>query len=278
MSDISKLHIGEQISNDELCDIFKCAPQGGMRRSLTTNTLVIVSNHLKSIYEDRWLDNCFHYTGMGQVGNQDINNAQNKTLAESATNGVDIHLFEVFEDKKYTYQGLVILADSPYQEIQPDAEGNNRSVWVFPLKLKDATQILVLPKEILDKKNKELETKARKKTTEELMKSIKNAPIKAGARNVVAKQYDRNARVAELVRRRAQGKCELCDKQAPFVKTDGEPFLEVHHITWLSNGGSDTIDNAVSLCPNCHRKMHILDLKTDTDSLKQKAIAPIELH
>ncbi|WP_296863638.1 HNH endonuclease [Thermosyntropha sp.] len=32
----------------------------------------------------------------------------------------------------------------------------------------------------------------------------------------------------------------------------GEP-----HIEWLSRGGTDTIDNTVALCPNCHRKMHV---------------------
>jgi 5-methylcytosine-specific restriction protein A len=40
-------------------------------------------------------------------------------------------------------------------------------------------------------------------------------------------------------------------------------LLEVHHIQWLSNDGDDTIDNIVALCPNCHRKMHILDLEKD---------------
>jgi hypothetical protein len=41
---------GEEINNGRLCDIFKCSPQGGMRRSKKTNTLVIVSNHIESIY------------------------------------------------------------------------------------------------------------------------------------------------------------------------------------------------------------------------------------
>jgi len=44
------LQFGAEIDNDRLCDIFKCSPQGGMRRSKQTNTLVIVSNHIESIY------------------------------------------------------------------------------------------------------------------------------------------------------------------------------------------------------------------------------------
>ena len=48
------LPLGVDIDNSRLCEIFRCSPQGGMRRSKQTNTLVIVSNHVESIYEDRW--------------------------------------------------------------------------------------------------------------------------------------------------------------------------------------------------------------------------------
>lgn len=41
----------------------------------------------------------------------------------------------------------------------------------------------------------------------------------------------------------------------------GQPFLEVHHIHYLSNGGNDTIDNVIALCPNCHRKIPQLELE-----------------
>ncbi|WP_394197849.1 HNH endonuclease [Litoreibacter albidus] len=54
----------------------------------------------------------------------------------------------------------------------------------------------------------------------------------------------------------ANGKCEKCGSEAPFVRADGTPFLEVHHVRFLAEGGPDTIDNAVGLCPNCHRACH----------------------
>jgi len=44
----------------------------------------------------------------------------------------------------------------------------------------------------------------------------------------------------------------------------------VHHIEWLSRGGQDTIDNTAALCPNCHRKMHALDIESDKKLLKNK--------
>ncbi|ENU24220.1 hypothetical protein F993_01536 [Acinetobacter proteolyticus] len=98
-----------------------------MRRSLKTKTLVIISNHVESIYEDRWIGDELHYTGMGQVGDQELK-SQNKTLAESHTNGVSVHLFEVFTDKEYIYQGPVTLINDPYQKVQPDANKQDRTV------------------------------------------------------------------------------------------------------------------------------------------------------
>ncbi|WP_429628901.1 HNH endonuclease [Tunturiibacter psychrotolerans] len=38
-----------------------------------------------------------------------------------------------------------------------------------------------------------------------------------------------------------------------------QPYLECHHIVWLARGGDDTIENTVAMCPNCHRRMHVLD-------------------
>ena len=89
------LQIGQVINNAELVEIFQCGNMGGMRRSRATNTLVIVSDYTKGLYQDKWIGGTLHYTGMGKVGDQDINWAQNATLAECSTNGVDVHLFEV---------------------------------------------------------------------------------------------------------------------------------------------------------------------------------------
>lgn len=55
---------------------------------------------------------------------------------------------------------------------------------------------------------------------------------------------------------------------APFKNKQNEPYLETHHIEWLSQGGDDTIENTVALCPNCHKKMHIVDDPRDIKKLK----------
>ncbi|WP_278739575.1 HNH endonuclease [Paenibacillus macerans] len=55
---------------------------------------------------------------------------------------------------------------------------------------------------------------------------------------------------------RANGICERCKTPAPFKRANGTPYLEVHHKTRLADGGEDTVDNAIAVCPNCHRELH----------------------
>jgi 5-methylcytosine-specific restriction protein A len=68
--------------------------------------------------------------------------------------------------------------------------------------------------------------------------------------------FVRDKQVVEWIKKNAKGNCELCGKYAPFHDSLNNPFLEVHHVKQLAEGGSDTIHNAVALCPNCHRELH----------------------
>ncbi|MBO8138349.1 MAG: HNH endonuclease [Desulfotomaculum sp.] len=258
---------GDTITNEQLAKTFKCSKQGGMRRSLRTNTLVIISDHSRSIYEDKWEGDIFYYTGMGLRGHQDLNYAQNKTLSQSNENGVEVHLFEVFKPQQYTYIGQVKLVGKPFQEEQPDADGNLRKVWIFPLKVMNEVNI---SEELVIEKQKFKEKQAQRITDEELTERVKYSKKKIGTRQVSTKTYERDPYISEYARRRAKGICQLCEKPAPFKDKKGNPFLEIHHIIWLSKGGEDSIENTVALCPNCHRKMHTLNLKEDVEKLQNK--------
>ncbi|MFA6012614.1 MAG: HNH endonuclease signature motif containing protein [Desulfobacteraceae bacterium] len=78
---------------------------------------------------------------------------------------------------------------------------------------------------------------------------------------VVTSEFVRNPDVVAEVLIRAQGTCEKCLMHAPFLrKSDGSPYLEVHHRKPLSQGGRDTVENAQALCPNCHRQLHYGDI------------------
>lgn len=128
------LKIGQIIANVDIVEIFKCGNMGGMRRSRTTNTLVIISDYTKGLYHDKWIGGVLHYTGMGKSGDQDIHWAQNATLAEANFNGVDVHLFEVIDAGEYIYCGRIELVSKPYIDMQPGEDGNDRKVWMFPIR------------------------------------------------------------------------------------------------------------------------------------------------
>lgn len=71
---------------------------------------------------------------MGKNGDQDINWAQNATLAACGRNGVDVHLFEVMDAGEYVYCGRMELVDQPHIDIQPGEDGTDRKVWMFPIR------------------------------------------------------------------------------------------------------------------------------------------------
>jgi len=69
--------------------------------------------------------------------------------------------------------------------------------------------------------------------------------------------YPRNSTLRNYIKRRAEYSCEMPDcNYHGFLKKNGEPYIEIHHIIPLSEGGKDSIDNTVALCPNCHRAIH----------------------
>jgi len=106
---------------------------------------------------------------------------------------------------------------------------------------------------------------------DKLRQKIKKAKKKPKKNTVETTTYERNLYVIEYAKRRAAGLCQLCQLQAPFNDNSGKPYLECHHIIWLSIGGEDTVENAVALCPNCHTKMHILNLTSDIIKLQKIA-------
>ncbi|CAN5660846.1 hypothetical protein BH10BAC3_BH10BAC3_16140 [soil metagenome] len=266
-----KLDQGAELNNQALCDVFGCGPQGGMRRSHKTNTLVLISNHVESIYDDRWDGSAIHYTGMGQVGDQDLNFMQNKTLTESKQNGVAVFLFEVFKDKVYTFQGQVQLVKKPYQETQPDSNMSERLVWVFPLLLLSGSPIVIEEEELERLSSQKLARSKNKISTTKLKQIVEGKRKTTGKRHVQSVVSNRDVYITIYALRRAKGLCQLCDQPAPFSNRSGDPFLEVHHVFHLSKGGSDMYNNVVALCPNCHKKIHVLDRPTDVNKLIKAA-------
>lgn len=83
------------------------------------------------------------------------------------------------------------------------------------------------------------------------------APKKPKSVSTTTTIFLRNPDVIAEILERAKGYCERCRAAAPFKRaTNGSPYLEVHHIVALAGGGEDSVENAIALCPNCHRSLH----------------------
>ena len=261
---IQDLVVGNKYSNNEIATVFECSYMGGMRRSHKTNSLVLIAKHNNPLYDDQWNnDGIFNYTGMGTVGDQNINFNQNKTLVLSKQNGIKVYLFESYKDNEYYYDGEVELYGSIFQSAEIDANGNLRTVIKFPLKRVDSSKEIVID-------YGDIETSISEKSKS--LKNLSSAEIKSKAKNInyhtVSKEVkttyrERNQYIAEYTKERAKGICDLCGKEAPFRDKNGKPYLESHHVITLAEGGPDAIYNTVAICPNCHRRIHVLKNRED---------------
>jgi len=109
------------------------------------------------------------------------------------------------------------------------------------------------------REQEQMEKEVKKLSIHDLEERIKNANccIESSRSSVTVLKFERNPYIVEYAKRKANGICCDCKQPAPFIsKLTKEPFLETHHIVPLAQGGADTIENTVALCPNCHRKRH----------------------
>lgn len=103
-------------------------------------------------------------------------------------------------------------------------------------------------------------------------KILSNSDKSTKPNAVVLTEYkNRSIEVKKYALLRSNGKCENCEKDAPFVNSNNIPFLEVHHIFSLSDDGPDHPINVAAICPNCHREAHYgKEMQVLKDKLSQK--------
>lgn len=91
--------------------------------------------------------------------------------------------------------------------------------------------------------------------------TFKRKPKQHKSESVVTK-YSRSNEVAANALSFAQYKCEIDNNHVTFVsRRSGKSYVEAHHLIPISfseefNFSLDVEANIVSLCPNCHRKIH----------------------
>lgn len=111
----------------------------------------------------------------------------------------------------------------------------------------------------------------------QLKKLAENNEDIAELKNSKVTVFPRSFYVKQFAKRAAAGICQLCENYSLFKDKMNEPFLEVHHVNYLSKGGFDNIENVVALCPNCHRKVHLLETREDYNTLLEKALKNLDI-
>jgi 5-methylcytosine-specific restriction enzyme A len=221
--------------------------QGGIITPAEHPVVIIIAGEegLQHGYADRYRpDGAFEYFGEGQVGDMQLQRG-NRAIAEHSAEGKSLLLF------RNTAAGLRFEGEMVYEghhiERAPDRTGTDRNAIVFELRSLEAIEEVV-----------EAEGPPPDASIDDLRQRALTAgagptqPSTQGVRNV----YQRSRDVRNYVLARAQGSCEGCASPAPFLRRDGTPYLEPHHLRRLSDGGPDHPAHVIALCPNCHRRVH----------------------
>ena len=146
-----------------------------------------------------------------------------------------------------------------------------RDVIIYPLKCVNGKRAVVSKDDI--EYSEKIKAKAvNKLTADKIREKAKLINSNSDAKDIKTVYHVRNVYVSEYTKIRAKGVCDLCYEKAPFKDKLGRPYLEAHHVISLADGGPDGIYNTVALCPNCHRKVHLLKNKEDIGKLQSAVL------
>ncbi len=192
------------------------------------------------------------YTGEGQTGDMTFT-AGNKAIRDHVQDGKALHLFKALgKSKPYRYIGEFALA-SYSTEQGLDRDFKQRQIIVFHLvRVKDALVDESVPAPATHVVPEPSSMEAARALALEACRATAGVEGK----QALATYYLRSQAVRRYALLRAKGACEACNEPAPFQSKQGEPYLEVHHTTRLSDGGIDHPRNVAALCPTCHREIH----------------------
>lgn len=193
--------------------------------------------------------NVFSYTGQGQLGDMEFKSG-NRSIRDHARDGRALYLFEDAGVKGLKrYLGEFAMANYSVRRA-PDRDGQERDVIVFHLIRVEASQDD--PALDITASTEGLSIQEARKRALEACSGAKGSAGTQAVRTL----YERSKAVRDYVLMRANGVCEACTKEAPFIGKDGRAYLEAHHTLRLSDGGIDHPRNVAALCPTCHREVH----------------------
>jgi len=196
----------------------------------------------------------FSYSGEGRLGDMTFKGG-NRALRDHSKDGKAVHLFHALgKGKAVRYMGEFVVASYSMRR-GPDEQGNERDVIMFHLALVGTTDAPALS---ADSEVVAASTRVAASTSELRSRALQSVQASQGTAGSLAIRsiYERSKAVRDYVIARAEGKCEANALHELFQGRDGQPYLEAHHTTRLSDGGVDHPKHVVALCPMCHRRVH----------------------
>lgn len=206
-------------------------------------------------YQDNWdPSGVFLYTGEGQEGDMAFV-AGNRAIRDHVVDGKDLLLFETLgKSKPVRFLGTFSCANYEIRDGR-DRHGTLRRAIVFHLL---PTSDGPNPSEPAEPAQAAEQNVSAQPLAQLRKQAYEAAKTDGGGAGVEARRTyrERSEAVRRYVLARANGICEACQEQAPFLRPDGTPYLEPHHIRRLSDGGPDHPAHVGAICPNCHREIH----------------------
>lgn len=173
------------------------------------------------------------------------------------------------KDFPFVYRGI-------FKYMSLVAEDNGAKAFILR-RSADVSHLAVTSLKYAQEKLEQSVKKSKERSRSERLKRLADAPKRPVSYSVTTTAFLRNADVITEVLYRAKGICESCNKPAPFLRnTSGEPYLEVHHKLPLAKGGEDTVENAIALCPNCHRERHYGVLYSSKEKMSTQQLSPFK--
>lgn len=203
-------------------------------------------------YDNQWLEDHkslkYYLKATKRQGNSVFSEERSENRAILNYPEVPVYAFTRKNPKGlYEFSGVFSCA-----RVHTESDGKK---W-FELVRKEEIGAPILFDQLVTEQEREV-AEAITRTPAERKRRLSTAPRKPKKLTTITIQYSRNPDVSAEVLERANGYCENCRGRAPFLRvSNGTPYLEVHHKVRLADGGDDTVDNAIALCPNCHRKSH----------------------
>lgn len=231
----------------EIHDRFGGQRQGGIITPSSFPLVIAITGEAggQHGYSDRMReDGVFEYFGEGQRGDMQLIRG-NRAIAQHSAEGKSLLLFrKIARDGSLRFEGEWVCEGFSIRSSK-DSVGELRKAIVFELRSLEAIA------------EADAKTSMPSRNLEDLRSSaVAAATVGQDPGSTLRTVYVRSSVVRSYVLARAGGTCEGCGVAAPFLRPDGTPYLEPHHLRRVSDGGPDDIRFVIALCPNCHRRVH----------------------